>query len=113
MELHQSHAMSIRERYNAPLRSTFFKLQEIYGMKPLSEEANLENLGSPGRPRKTQMKSTRQTTVDDEYLLDISVMCVNSTVGHEGICPTLLIFGAMPNYCSQVHHQLLFRMHNE
>ncbi len=34
--------------------------------------------------------------VDDEYLLAISVMCINSTNGPEGICPTLLVFGAMP-----------------
>lgn len=88
-------AMGVGERYHAPLRKTFMKLQESYGMKPLDEMVE-ELPRGPGRPRKNARKITRPVGVKDEYLLDISIMCINSTVGPEGICPILLVFGAMP-----------------
>lgn len=91
------HQMSVGERYHAPLRKTFLKLQETYGMPPLDEE--IEPKRGPGRPKKAIQKgdkNVRVLSVDDHYLLAVSVMCVNSTVGPEGLCPTLLVFGAMP-----------------
>jgi len=46
-------AMSVGERYHAPLRQTFLKLQMTYGMKPMSEEVELPK--GPGRPKKSQL----------------------------------------------------------
>ena len=50
----------------------------------------------PGSPKKVTKKHKRPFDVDDKYLLSISVMCVNSTVGSEGICHNFLVFGVMP-----------------
>ncbi len=36
--IEKPNAMSLGERYHAPLRKTFFKLKETYGVKPLSED---------------------------------------------------------------------------
>ena len=95
------HAMSIVERYHAPLRQTFLKLQETYGIKPLDTPVDAEKedelpQDARGKQRKKGRKATRPVGVKDTYLLAVTVMCVNSTVGPEGICPTLLVFGAMP-----------------
>lgn len=82
------HPMSVGERYHA---------QKTYGLRPLDQEVGSRR--RTGRPKKfTQKgeKTARVLTVDDHYLLSIAVMCVNTTVGPEGLCPTLLVFGAMP-----------------
>ena len=73
---------SVGERYHAPLRKTFLKLQESYGVKPLSE--GMEVRRGPRRPRKGTKKVYRELTADDDYLLAISVMCINLTVVPEG-----------------------------
>jgi len=88
-----ANAMGVGERYHGPLRKTFLKLQGTYGT-----EYKPEPLPSTiGRtPAKQKKKKTETAPVDDKYILAISVMCINATVGPEGICPTLLVFGAMP-----------------
>ncbi len=96
VEIESPSAISVGETYHAPLRSTILKLQETYGIKSLSGKVTTETPGGPGRPRKIQKKHTRPVTVDDEYQPGISVMCMDSTVGPEGICPSLLVFGKMP-----------------
>ncbi len=50
-----------------------------------------------GRRERRSKRVTKLQGVSEEYLLAIAVMCINSTVGPEGICPTLLVFGAMQN----------------
>ena len=87
--------MGVGERYHAPLRNTFLKLQETYQIPSLATEVP-EGPKGPGRPRKNPRKVTRSVNVEDEFLLAIAVMAVNMTVGPEGLCPTLLVFGAMP-----------------
>ena len=47
-------------------------------------------------PRKSPHKVLRGVSSEDESLLVIAVMAVNTTVEPEGLCPTLLMFGAMP-----------------
>ena len=88
-------AMGVGERYHDPLRKTFLKLQKTYQMPALNQEVP-EGQKGPGRPRKNPRKVTRSVNIDDEFLLAISVMAMNTTVGPEGICPILLVFGAMP-----------------
>ncbi len=80
-------AMSVGERYHAPLRKTFEKLQQTYVLEPLSEIVEVPR--GPGRPRLNdtghRRKEKRDITADDEYILAVSVMCINSTVGPEGL----------------------------
>lgn len=78
--------MSVGERYHKPLRETFLKLQGTYGENPTEEK----------KPEPKKTKKARETLVEDKYLLKIAVMSINSTIGPEGICPTLLLYGAMP-----------------
>lgn len=59
-------SMSHVERYHAPLRKAFQKL-----------EADLP----------------KEKAAD---ILQMAVHCVNSTIGPEGLCPTLCVFGAIP-----------------
>ncbi len=58
--------MSHVERYHAPLRAAYFKIK-----------ATLKT----GRPPE---------------ILQLAVKSVNDTTGPEGLCPTLLVFGAIP-----------------
>lgn len=60
-------SLSHVERYNAPRRSAFQKLRDHFG-------------------------STHQR----EGVLFLAVKAGNDTVGTEGLCPTLLVFGALP-----------------
>ena len=90
-----AHAMGVGERYHAPLRKTFLKLQKTYQIPSLDTEVP-EGSRGPGRPRKNPRKVTRSVNVEDEFLLSIAVMAVNTTIGPEGLCPILLVFGAMP-----------------
>ena len=60
-------AMSHVERYHGPLRHAYLKLEASL---PKSSAADL---------------------------LQTAVFCVNSTVGPEGLCPMLCVFGAMPH----------------
>ncbi len=50
----------------------------------------------PGRPRRQKKKNLRPIIFYDDCILSIYVMCINSTIGPECICPTLLVFGATP-----------------
>lgn len=71
--------MSVCERYYTPLRKNFEKLEITYGLPPLEEEVEVRPV--PRRPRKSVhkgYKNIRMLTVNDEYLLLISVMCINS-----------------------------------
>lgn len=60
-------AIGIVERYHAPLRAAFDKIRA---------------------------DSPRNTT--DAECLRMAVYAVNNTTGPEGLCPTLLVFGALP-----------------
>lgn len=55
------------ERYNAPLIEAFPKLRS--------------DLGS---------------VTTDRHCLQLAVFAVNATIGPEGLCPMLLVFGALP-----------------
>ena len=91
-----SNPMSVGERCHDPLRKKFLKLQITYGIRSLSTEVEPEPHKGPGRPKNITKKPKWPITVDDKYLLSISVMCINSTIGPEEICLTLLVFGAVP-----------------
>ena len=93
--------MTVDERYHAPLRKTSLKLQETYGIEPMDAPAGVdENPAGPdgisNAKRRKRKKFKRPIGIKDSYLLAIAVMCINSTVGPEVICPALLVFGAMP-----------------
>ena len=87
--------MGVGERYHVPLRETFLKLQEAYQISAIETEVP-DVQRSPGRPRKNPRKATRSVNVEDKFLLTISVMAMNTTLGPEELCPILLIFGVMP-----------------
>ncbi len=89
-------AMSVGEGCHAPLRKTFIKLKESYGIDPLAKEVETTSETLFGRQKSVSKRISRPTGVDDGYLLAVSIMCINSTEGCEGIFPTLLVFGAMP-----------------
>lgn len=59
--------MSHVERYHGPLRCAFLKIRESL---------------------------SRNTT--DENCLQLAVNSLNDTVGPEGLCPTMLVFGTLP-----------------
>ncbi len=94
------HEMVVGERYHGPLRTTFLKLQEAYGIKPFDTEAALdvEQDATVARRGKRLKRVTKPHGVSEEYLMAIAVTCINSTVGPEGICRTLLVFGAKPKF---------------
>lgn len=94
-----ANAMGVGERYHGPLRRTFLKLQSSYNLKPLSKMTKIPAIGPSDRPlreRWTKKMLPRKVESDDKFLLAASVMAINATVGPEGICPVLLVFGAMP-----------------
>ena len=82
-----ANAMSVGERYRKPLRDTFLKLQSTYKLKPLTD--NVEVITTGRKLEKT--KQPRPIDVDDKYILEIAKMTINSTVGPESICPTILV----------------------
>lgn len=84
-----ANAMNVGGSYHKSLRDTFLKRQEKCGMQPTSENAEPKSISKKG-------KKAREVSVDDKYLLKIAVMTNNSTIGSEGLCPTLLLFGSMP-----------------
>ncbi len=92
--------MGVREGYHGPLRTTFLKLQETYGIRPSDAETaqDVDQEAAVGRRGIRPKRVTKPQSVSDEYLLAITVMCINSTVGRERILPTLLVFGAMPKF---------------
>ncbi len=55
----------------------------------------VEKTKGPRRPRKVTKKVKRPTGVDNEYILALSAICMNTTIGPEGLCPSLLVFGAV------------------
>ena len=59
--------MSHVERYHAPLRGAYLKLRDEFGKD-----------------------------VHRNEVLQLAVKAVNNTVGPEGLCPTLLVFGSIP-----------------
>ena len=63
--------MSHVERYHGPLRTAFIKLRNEISFLP------------------------------KEDILQMAVYCVNNTVGPEGLCPTLCVFGAIPSPARQ------------
>lgn len=60
-------SMSHVERYHGPLRTAFLKIRDALS-----------------------------TSDSDNECLQMAVKAVNDTVGPEGLCPTLLVFGALP-----------------
>ena len=70
------------------------------------EEAPIENPGSIGiveryhAPLRAAFQKIRQTLskrdADDSECLQMAVYSTNSTIGPEGLCPMLLVFGAIP-----------------
>lgn len=64
--------MSHVERYHGPLRAAFTKLESE--LPSLSKESNIQ----------------------------MAIYCVNNTVGPEGLCPTLCVFGAIPRPLRQM-----------
>lgn len=90
-------ASGFREIYHAPLRKTLLDRQISYGMTSIDEMVD-ERPRYPGHPSKKAQKVTRSVGVNDVYLLEISVMCIYSTVRPEGICPMLFVFGALPKH---------------
>ncbi len=90
--------MSVGERYHGPLRKIFEKLQQTYGLEPISD--TIEVRRGPRRPRANdtaqRRKEKQDINADDDYILEISVMCINSTVDTEELNPSLLVYGAMP-----------------
>ncbi len=87
-------AVSVGERYHAPLRKTCLKLQESYGIVPLN--TYVEPVLGPGQPPKNVRKTYQSVNADDEYELAIALMCIKATAGPEGFSTKLLAFGAMP-----------------
>ena len=93
--------MSVGERYHAPLRKTFLKLQSMNGIQSMSAEVDPESLWGPGRPEKVTKKPKPLITVDYKYLLSISVMCVNSKAGPKKYAP----FFSSPELCQNYRYQ--------
>ena len=68
--IERPHAMSIVERYHAPFRQTFLKMQETYGIRPLDTptEADKERdlvQTARGVLKKKGRKTTRPAGVKD------------------------------------------------
>lgn len=55
------------ERYHAPLRASFNKIKEDIG-----------------------------ADITDKQALEMDVYTINATIGPEGLCPSLLVYGAIP-----------------
>lgn len=57
---------------------------------------HVESYHSPLRAAYMKIRASLSRTESDEDCLQKAVKAVNNTIGPEGLCPTLLVFGTIP-----------------
>ena len=72
-------------------------LQSAHVLRPLTVSGPGPDITPPLRAAYKKLRSSLSSKETDADVLQLAVKAFNDTIGPEGLCPTLLVFGAFPS----------------